>query len=97
MLKVTGNTYPVKDKLRELGGKWDRDRKVWLVPDNKIKEAQEAVNNPPKKAPLSKTDIIAIAVRKRGGTPGICWSCGSSCKFPYDECWDCKEERDMGY
>ena|ERR1700722_4324901 len=101
MTALLGNTYPIKDKLKDLGGKWDKDRKLWLVPDDKFKEASEILKdsslNPTAKKELTKMDIIAIAVRKRGGTPGICFACGGKCKYPYDECWDCKEERDMGY
>lgn len=99
MKAVTGNTYPVKDKIKALGGQWDKDRKLWLVPDSKFQEAERLVRDAPteERKPLSRSDIIAIAVRKRGGTPGVCYSCGAKCKYPYDECWDCKEERDMGY
>lgn len=97
MKAVTGNTYPVKDKIKALGGQWDKDRKLWLVPDDKFQEAEAAVRSAAAQKELSKEDIIAIAVRNRGGTPGICSSCGAVCRKPYDECWDCREERDMGY
>lgn len=98
MKAITGNTYPVKDQLKALGGKWNPDRKLWEVPDSKWEAAEKLVKAAPTDRPaLSKTDIIAIAVRKRGGTSGECYSCGAKCKYPYDECWDCKEERDMGY
>lgn len=95
---ITGNTYPVRDKLKALGGRWNANAKGWDVPSEKASEAKALVENAPvEKRELSRTDIIAIGVRKRGGTPGVCFSCGEKCKFPYDECWDCKEEREMGY
>ena len=92
MTAITGNTYPVKDQIRALGGQWDKDKKVWLVPADREQQARKLVASAPK-----HTDRIAMAVRKRGGIPGTCSMCGGQCKYPYDECWDCKEEREMGY
>lgn len=99
MVAVSGNTYPVKDALRAMGGKWDASAKAWLVPDEKAEEAKALVAGTPKsvKKELTKTDFIAIKARKNGETPGVCSSCGGKCKYPWTECWDCKEERDMGY
>ena len=28
----TGNTYPIRDAIKALGGRWDADRKGWVVP-----------------------------------------------------------------
>lgn len=28
----TGNTYPIRAAIKSLGGKWDADRKAWIVP-----------------------------------------------------------------
>lgn len=99
MTTITGNTYPVRDAIKSLGGRWNSDKKGWNVPDSVAEQARKLVANVQvsDKKELSRTDIIAIAVRKRGGRPGICSVCGDKCKYPYDECWDCKEERDMGY
>ncbi|MCE5200857.1 MAG: hypothetical protein ABFD54_05945 [Armatimonadota bacterium] len=33
MLAVTGNTYAVRDKIKQLGGQWDSANKRWLCPD----------------------------------------------------------------
>lgn len=30
---VTGNTYPVKNELTMLGGRWDGANKQWILPD----------------------------------------------------------------
>jgi hypothetical protein len=98
MKPITGNTYVVKEQLKALGGRWNPDRKLWEIPDDKWEEAERIVKAAPvDRKPLFWTDIIAIAVRKRGGTPGVCSECGAKCKYPYDECWDCHEEREMGY
>ncbi len=43
---ITGNTYPVKDQLKALGGRWDANAKGWLVPDAKAAEAQKLVGVP---------------------------------------------------
>ena len=37
---VTGNTYPVKDQIKALGGRWDAARKAWMVPANRADEAR---------------------------------------------------------
>lgn len=47
---VTGNTYPVKDQLRALGGKWSADRKAWMMPPEKAAEALKLVEGAPKAA-----------------------------------------------
>ena len=33
----TGNTYPIRDAIKKLGGKWDADRKAWVVPAQTMK------------------------------------------------------------
>jgi hypothetical protein len=40
---IVGNTYPVKDQLRALGGRWNPDRKAWMVPADKAEEAKALV------------------------------------------------------
>ncbi len=99
MTKIDGNTYPVREQIKALGGKWDPTAKAWSVPDDKADEARRIVANAPKeeRKPLSRSDCMAIAARKRGEKPGVCSVCGEKCKYPYTECWDCREERAMGY
>lgn len=41
---VTGKTFLLRNKLKSLGGRWDADRKVWTVPADKAKEAQDFVD-----------------------------------------------------
>jgi hypothetical protein len=41
---LQGNTYPVKDRLRELGGRWNPRSKGWLIPDENIQAARELVD-----------------------------------------------------
>lgn len=40
---VTGNTYPVKDDLKRLGGTWDATAKGWRVPPERLAEARALV------------------------------------------------------
>jgi len=47
---ITGNTYPVKDALRAMGGTWDSRAKGWRVPAEKAAEARELVAGAPKAA-----------------------------------------------
>jgi hypothetical protein len=47
---ITGNTYPVKDQLKALGGRWNRIAQGWDVPADRAKEAREIVAKAPAKA-----------------------------------------------
>ena len=59
---ITGNTYPIKDQLKALGGRWNPDQKVWMVPTDKADQARalvaagESLPPPPQKQPLSETE-----------------------------------------
>lgn len=44
---ITGNTYPVKDQLKALGGRWDAAAKGWRVPATKAGEARALVGDAP--------------------------------------------------
>jgi len=33
---VTGNTYPVRDQLRALGGSWDAAAKTWMIDEARL-------------------------------------------------------------
>ncbi len=94
MVAVTGNTYPVKDQIKALGGRWNAEAKTWMVPDAKAIEAQA---------------IVAGASRTSYHRPTKCKVCGAS-EGPRNrrgytdvrilrsgECSDCYEERKMGY
>lgn len=47
MQAVTGNTYPHREALKRLGGKWSASRKAWLVPDDKLEQARAIVGDAP--------------------------------------------------
>ena len=52
LVLVTGNTFPVKEELKALGGKWDAVAKGWKVPAAKLAEAQALVAGAPR--PVSR-------------------------------------------
>jgi hypothetical protein len=41
---LNGNTYPIKDKIKSLGGHWDGDRKAWWVGSTKAGAVEQLVN-----------------------------------------------------
>lgn len=48
MVAISGNTYPIKDQIRALGGRWDADARCWRVPEDKADEARALVAGAPK-------------------------------------------------
>ncbi len=73
MVPISGNTYPVKDAIKALGGRWNGDRKVWMVPAEKADEARRLVAG----APQSKSGGGRRFGRYGGGKRmGRCWECG---------------------
>lgn len=34
----TGNTYPIRAAIAKLGGKWNAEKKAWIVPALSMKE-----------------------------------------------------------
>jgi hypothetical protein len=46
-INITGNTYPVKEQLRELGCRWDGSRKCWYTQDETVATKAKALVQPP--------------------------------------------------
>ena len=67
---VTGNTYPVKDAIKALGGRWDAVAKGWRVPADKAAQAQALVAGAPKSAPRAAGSARSYAPRT------TCAGCG---------------------
>lgn len=42
---ITGNTYPVREELKALGGQWNKYRKGWEVPSGNAEKAQALVSS----------------------------------------------------
>jgi hypothetical protein len=61
-VEITGNTYPVKDEIKKLGGKWDGLKKAWIVPVAVADQARALVAAaPPMKSlfkPVAAQDAI---------------------------------------
>ncbi|MDQ3234569.1 MAG: hypothetical protein M3Q07_22425 [Pseudobdellovibrionaceae bacterium] len=43
--KLSGNTYLVRDFLREAGARWDSEEKAWYVSEERSADLQTAINN----------------------------------------------------
>lgn len=78
-VSIGGNTYPVRDKLRALGGKYVPEDKTWLVPASKEKEAQEIVANAPREFRPTKCKLCGAVPNERGWPRiyrnGLCSDC----------------------
>lgn len=94
---ITGNTYPVRQQLAALGGKWDASQKAWLVPDDKAEEARKLVSATSTQAqeckPFRQTKCVVCGVTQSFNSRGY-----PNVKiYKSGECQDCFEERKMGY
>lgn len=96
MTAITGNTYPVKDQIKALGGKWDADRKAWMVPDDQADAAKALVSGAPagrnggNRGPKKCCVCGIVQQIDRRGYPNVKI-------YRSGECQDCYEERKMGY
>ena len=43
MQTITGNTYPVREQMRALGGTWNKAAQAWEIPDENADEARAIV------------------------------------------------------
>ena len=79
-LIVKGNTYPIKDQIKDLGGIWDSRQKQWLMPDQGAVATCNAAMGlgdgpPPVPAPdeapeeLSSTDDVTSEDLETGDMP----------------------------
>lgn len=51
LVQIRGNTYPIREQLKALGGRWNADDKVWEVPAFNSAEARAlAQSQPPKQS-----------------------------------------------
>src|SRR6185503_1823109 len=46
LVPVEGNTYPVKEKLKALGARWNSASRCWMVPAERADEARTLVSGP---------------------------------------------------
>lgn len=102
MIAITGNTYPVKEQIKALGGKWNADQKAWMVPESKAVLARQLVSGAPRQT-------VGGGGAKTAYKPTKCIVCGhvetrnsrgyidGATILRNGECTDCYEERKMGY
>ena len=64
---ITGNTYPVRDQIKALGGRWNGYRKGWEVPNDKADEARAIVENAPVNY-RSRSRYVSDTFKTSGGT-----------------------------
>ncbi len=98
-IAITGNTYPVKDQIKALGGRWNAGAKAWMVPAAKADAARQLVAGSPTKSFSCDS----------GYRPTKCRVCGYVARFNHrgypegdrilrsGECQSCYEDRKQGY
>ena len=87
---ITGNTYPVKDQLREMGARWDPAGKRWLIDASQAEAARLIVEGGPN-GPFS----TATASRERPKRNIACHDCGAPSKGYY-RCYHCSLDHREG-
>lgn len=45
MIEITGKTFAVREQIRILGGKWNADKKTWMMPVGPKAEKAQALAN----------------------------------------------------
>jgi hypothetical protein len=91
---ITGNTYPVKDQIKALGGRWDAAAKGWRVPAESADQARSLVSGAPKSAPRASNGGAAYSKEAwLRAHPKTGCSCGSREGYmgKYD-CATCRED-----
>ena len=73
MTTITGNTFPVKEKLKAMGGRWNAEAKGWDVPDAQAAAARALVSGgsrptaatraAARRAPLASGSFQAASLR----------------------------------
>lgn len=81
---ITGNTYPVKEQLKALRGRWDAEAKGWKVPEDQAEAAKAIVAGAPV-VPFKKGNNTKINVNRR------CNECGKPSGKWY-RCYECSLE-----
>lgn len=90
-IPVSGNTYPIKDQLKALGGRWNAAQKCWMMPANVADKAFALLQAAPRG--YVRSAASQPARRSRGTWTGC--SCGSVEEYDRpSDCWSCRFDRD---
>lgn len=79
---LVGDTYPLKEKIKSLGGHWDPDRKAWWIGAEKRSAAEQLIQS----APVTTPGVCS----KCGGPCKPPYTLCLSCK-PYTTPQHCKQ------
>ncbi len=44
-ITLTGNTFPHKDRIKSVGGRWDGEQKAWVIENNGTGADRRRVDN----------------------------------------------------
>ena len=83
MIAIKGNTYPIKEQLKALDGKWNAADKAWMVPDELAEQARALL---PAATTYHGLNRNAALSSNRSNCPDVtkpCRKCGSYC---YGDC-----------
>lgn len=83
LVLVTGNTYPVREQLAALGGKWDAVKKGWHVAQSRAEEARRLVAAAPVSRPINRRRVRTTAYG------WICPACEEENRHGSSACWEC--------
>lgn len=77
LVAITGKTYPVKDRLRALGARWDAATKRWMIDESKAAEAQTIVQQQSPAAPrmLKYGQLWQACAHRRCTVEPVCVNC----------------------
>ena len=77
---VKGNTYPIRDKIKYLGGVYDHLAKTWLMPD--IESYNQVIDiMPPKNFGKYKSSYHCKCTVKANNGNRVCNNCGKTIKY----------------
>lgn len=96
-IAITGNTYPVKEQIKALGGRWNAETKTWMVPADKADAARRLVSSAPKTSRnFGYGSYRTIGQRQNDRMRRTGWtgcSCGSIEGRPRaSDCWSCQHD-----
>jgi len=57
-LEITGRTYDSRDKLKALGGKWNAEKKAWILPPDADLSSLQPPPPAPRTAPLPRMQKV---------------------------------------
>ena len=85
MKMISGNTYPVKDQLRAMGGRWNPENKAWMIPDDRAEDARRLVAA----APATHTHHTSYHCSCNQSCCRPRCTCGSRCNCRGGNIYDC--------